>query len=114
MAAQAAVLHVCVVPVLMLALRFRLRSPYAYASAAALSSYYESRPFAQASAPRTAQTPRGIRGQRVSAWFACEQALIDYQPMAKNPRSIDGIILTKFDTVDDKVRSFRGGQAVEY
>ena len=45
------------------------------------------------------------------AWFACEQALIDYQPMAKNPRSIDGIILTKFDTVDDKVRSFRGGQS---
>jgi signal recognition particle receptor subunit alpha len=31
------------------------------------------------------------------------RALVDFQPKAKNPRSIDGIILTKFDTVDDKV-----------
>ena len=31
-----------------------------------------------------------------------QQALIDFQP-AKPPRCIDGIVLTKFDTVDDKV-----------
>eukprot|EP00166_Cyanidium_caldarium_P000201 ctg_1073.g447 len=31
-----------------------------------------------------------------------QQALVDFQP-AKPPRCIDGIVLTKFDTVDDKV-----------
>ena len=30
------------------------------------------------------------------------QALADYS-MAENPRLIDGILLTKFDTIDDKV-----------
>uniref|UniRef100_A0A7S1XAB4 SRP54-type proteins GTP-binding domain-containing protein n=1 Tax=Compsopogon caeruleus TaxID=31354 RepID=A0A7S1XAB4_9RHOD len=30
------------------------------------------------------------------------QALIDHQP-GNNPRTIDGIVLTKFDTIDDKV-----------
>jgi hypothetical protein len=29
--------------------------------------------------------------------------LEDYSGDSRNPRSIDGIILTKFDTVDDKV-----------
>ena len=32
------------------------------------------------------------------------QALIDHTPRDVVPRSIDGIILTKFDTIDDKVR----------
>ena len=32
------------------------------------------------------------------------QALADFS-MAENPRLIDGILLTKFDTIDDKVRS---------
>ena len=31
------------------------------------------------------------------------QALADYS-MAENPRLIDGILLTKFDTIDDKVQ----------
>jgi len=31
------------------------------------------------------------------------QSLIDYAVNNSNPRTIDGIILTKFDTVDDKV-----------
>jgi signal recognition particle receptor subunit alpha len=31
------------------------------------------------------------------------QALIDHTPRDIAPRSIDGIILTKFDTIDDKV-----------
>ena len=30
------------------------------------------------------------------------QALADFS-MAENPRLIDGILLTKFDTIDDKV-----------
>jgi len=29
--------------------------------------------------------------------------LIDYSASDNNPRTIDGIIMTKFDTVDDKV-----------
>lgn len=32
------------------------------------------------------------------------QALVDYSDKSR-PRSIDGIVLTKFDTVDDKVGS---------
>lgn len=32
------------------------------------------------------------------------QALADFS-MAENPRLIDGILLTKFDTIDDKVTS---------
>ncbi len=35
----------------------------------------------------------------------CPQALIDYTPRGVQPRPIDGIILTKFDTIDEKVRS---------
>ena len=31
------------------------------------------------------------------------QALIDNTPLQIDPRTIDGILLTKFDTVDDKV-----------
>jgi signal recognition particle receptor subunit alpha len=31
------------------------------------------------------------------------RALIDYSPNPKDPRTVDGIILTKYDTVDDKV-----------
>jgi signal recognition particle receptor subunit alpha len=31
------------------------------------------------------------------------QALIDNTPLQNNLRTIDGILLTKFDTVDDKV-----------
>jgi len=31
------------------------------------------------------------------------QTLIDNTPLQSNPRTIDGILLTKFDTVDDKV-----------
>ena len=31
------------------------------------------------------------------------KALIDYSPLGKVPHEIDGIILTKFDTVDEKV-----------
>ena len=31
------------------------------------------------------------------------QSLIDFAVSDNNPRTIDGIILTKFDTVDDKV-----------
>ncbi|CCW61148.1 unnamed protein product [Phytomonas sp. EM1] len=30
------------------------------------------------------------------------QCLVDYTPVGKNVRGIDGIILTKFDTVDEK------------
>ena len=33
------------------------------------------------------------------------QALADFS-MAENPRLIDGILLTKFDTIDDKVSYF--------
>ena len=31
------------------------------------------------------------------------QSLVDFSPDGQNPRRIDGIILTKFDTIDDKV-----------
>mmetsp|Transcript_47419 Transcript_47419/g.34703 ORF Transcript_47419/g.34703 Transcript_47419/m.34703 type:complete len:115 (+) Transcript_47419:869-1213(+) len=31
------------------------------------------------------------------------QSLIDYAVNAQHPRTVDGIVLTKFDTVDDKV-----------
>lgn len=31
------------------------------------------------------------------------QALIDHSESPNNPRVIDGIVLTKFDTIDDKV-----------
>jgi len=31
------------------------------------------------------------------------QSLIDFAVSVENPRTIDGIILTKFDTVDEKV-----------
>lgn len=31
------------------------------------------------------------------------KSLIDYAPRGATPRPIDGIILTKFDTIDDKV-----------
>ena len=31
------------------------------------------------------------------------QALIDHAGLQTNPRVIDGIVLTKFDTIDDKV-----------
>lgn len=31
------------------------------------------------------------------------KAMIDFTPRGMTPRSIDGIILTKFDTIDDKV-----------
>jgi signal recognition particle receptor subunit alpha len=31
------------------------------------------------------------------------QALIDNTPLESHPRTIDGILLTKFDTVDDRV-----------
>ena len=31
------------------------------------------------------------------------QSLIDYAAYDTNPRTIDGIVMTKFDTVDDKV-----------
>lgn len=33
------------------------------------------------------------------------QALADFS-MAENPRLIDGILLTKFDTIDDKVSPY--------
>ena len=40
------------------------------------------------------------------------QALADHSNMT-NPRLIDGIILTKFDTIDDKVREFNNGCSFE-
>ena len=36
------------------------------------------------------------------------KALADHS-MAQTPRLIDGIVLTKFDTIDDKVRRLRDG-----
>lgn len=39
------------------------------------------------------------------------QALIDYSSK-QTPRGIDGIILTKFDTVDEKVRLCQGTRAM--
>ena len=35
------------------------------------------------------------------------KALVDHTPRDIAPRSIDGIILTKFDTIDDKVTNGR-------
>jgi signal recognition particle receptor subunit alpha len=31
------------------------------------------------------------------------QCLVDFTPLGRQPRGIDGIVLTKFDTIDDKV-----------
>ena len=35
------------------------------------------------------------------------QALADHSPSRDNPHLIDGMVLSKFDTIDDKVCEFR-------
>lgn len=47
------------------------------------------------------------------------QALVDHSPRGQTPRKIDGIILTKFDTIDDKVGAalsmvYRTGQPIMF
>jgi signal recognition particle receptor subunit alpha len=37
-----------------------------------------------------------------------DRALVDYAEDRSAPRRIDGVLLTKFDTVDDKVRDGEG------
>jgi len=39
------------------------------------------------------------------------QSLIDFAVQDHNPRTIDGIILSKFDTVDEKGKNFEGDKA---
>lgn len=46
-----------------------------------------------------------VGNEAVDQLVKFNQALADYSAM-ENPHVIDGIVLTKFDTIDDKVRSF--------
>ena len=48
-----------------------------------------------------------------------DRSLVSYTPRGKAPRRIDGIILTKFDTIDDKVGAalsmvYRTGQPIRF
>lgn len=57
---------------------------------------------APCAAPRAAQSMRSPRA--LKWWFAAAQAMAD-QSELRHPRVVDGIVLTKFDTIDDKVRA---------
>ena len=45
-----------------------------------------------------------VGNEAVDQLVKFNQALADHSQMA-NPRLIDGMVLTKFDTIDDKVRN---------
>ena len=44
-----------------------------------------------------------VGNEAVDQLVKFNQALSDYSPSQTNPHLIDGIVLTKFDTIDDKV-----------
>ena len=44
-----------------------------------------------------------VGNEAVDQLVKFNQALSDYSPSKTNPHLIDGIVLTKFDTIDDKV-----------
>merc|ERR1712198_789884 len=46
-----------------------------------------------------------VGNEAVDQLVKFNQALSDYSPSKTNPHLIDGIVLTKFDTIDDKVGS---------
>merc|ERR1719222_1475990 len=46
-----------------------------------------------------------VGNEAVDQLVKFNQALSDYSPSQTNPHLIDGIVLTKFDTIDDKVGS---------
>lgn len=48
-----------------------------------------------------------VGNEAVDQLVKFNQALADYSA-SENPHTIDGIVLTKFDTIDDKVRRFSG------
>jgi hypothetical protein len=45
-----------------------------------------------------------VGNEAVDQLVKFNQALADHSDVQTNPRLIDGIVLTKFDTIDDKVR----------
>jgi signal recognition particle receptor subunit alpha len=45
-----------------------------------------------------------VGNEAVDQLVKFNQALADHSAVQENPRLIDGIVLTKFDTIDDKVR----------
>ena len=50
-----------------------------------------------------------VGNEAVDQLVKFNQALSDYSPSKTNPHLIDGIVLTKFDTIDDKVCIFVTG-----
>lgn len=44
-----------------------------------------------------------VGNEAVDQLVKFNQALADHSPPGTQPRLIDGIVLTKFDTIDDKV-----------
>lgn len=44
----------------------------------------------------------------------CNLAALSDLAGVSNPRLIDGILLTKFDTIDDKVRCFAHYRSIDY
>ena len=48
-----------------------------------------------------------VGNEAVDQLVKFNQALADHSTMSASPRLIDGIVLTKFDTIDDKVVAFR-------
>ena len=47
-----------------------------------------------------------VGNEAVDQLVKFNQALADHSAVQDNPRLIDGIVLTKFDTIDDKVSRF--------
>ena len=45
-----------------------------------------------------------VGNEAVDQLVKFNRALIDYSDSKQEPHTIDGIMLTKFDTIDDKVR----------
>ena len=54
-----------------------------------------------------------VGNEAVDQLVKFNQALSDYSPSKTNPHLIDGIVLTKFDTIDDKVNYNNSDQKLE-